>query len=155
MRVRRFRREDAVAVHGVFVRAVSEGAAAHYSEAERLAWAPVTDLPEGWPDRLAGIATFVSEEEGRITGFMALARDGLLDLAFVLPERMGQGVAAALHARVLEEARALGLTRLRTEASHLARSFFLKHGWVEEARQQVERRGVPITSFRMSRDLSD
>lgn len=153
MTVRAFRHADAAEVHRVFVRAVREGAAGHYAEAERLAWAPVTELPASWPGWLAGMATFVAEQDGRIAGFMALARDGLLDMAFVLPERMGTGVAGALHDRVLTEARALGLTRLRTEASHLARSFFLRRGWVEEARQEVVKQGVRLTNFRMYLDL--
>ena len=153
MTVRAFRPDDAPAVRQVFFRAVREGAAARYSETERLAWAPDAAVPEGWADWLSGMATFVAEEEGGITGFMALDGAGHLEMAFVLPERMGRGVARMLLAEVLAQARRRGHRRLTTEASHLARSFFLRHGWVEEAQQEVERRGVRLVNFRMYLDL--
>jgi putative acetyltransferase len=151
--VRRFAAGDAPACHAVFFRAVREGAAGHYSEDQRRAWAPEAAMPESWPDWLAREATFVAEEGGRIIGFMVLARDGLLDMAFVMPEAMGQGVAGRLLDVVMAEAGARGLTRLHTEASHLARRFFLCHGWVEEARQEVEKRGQRLVNFRMFRAL--
>jgi putative acetyltransferase len=135
----------------VFFRAVREGAAAHYSQAERQAWAPGEEMPGNWPDWLARETTFVAEADGRIIGFMVLEGDGLLDMAFVEPEAMGQGVADLLLSEVLAEAGGRGMVRLRTEASHLARRFFLRHGWREEARLVVEKRGERLVNFRMSR----
>lgn len=155
MIVRRFRPADAEAVHAVFVRAVREGAAGRYTEAERLAWAPETRMPQDWPARLAGLSTFVAEADGAVAGFMALDAAGLLDMAFVLPEWRGRGMADALHAEVQAEARRQGHARLTTEASHLARSFFRRHGWTEVARQEVERRGVRLVNFRMFLDLTE
>lgn len=153
MIVRRFRAGEAEAVYTVFRRAVHAGAAAHYSAEQRRAWAPAAVVPESWPGWLARERTWVAERDGEILGFMLLQDDGLLDMAFMLPEWRGRGVSDALIGAVLAEARRLGLGRLRTEASHLARPFFLRHGWTEEARQEIERAGVTLVNFRMYLDL--
>ncbi|MDJ0827010.1 MAG: GNAT family N-acetyltransferase [Rhodobacter sp.] len=127
-RIRRYRSADAGALAEIFFRAVHEGARTKYTEEERQAWAPTRPSPEDWARRLDGLITFVAFESGSLVGFMSLRSDGYLDLAFVLPEWMGKGVADALLRCLESEARRCGIGLLTTEASHLARSFFLRHG---------------------------
>lgn len=153
-RIRPLAPGDPPALHAIFFRAVREGAAAAYSDAQRAAWAADPEMPADWPRRLADQVTVVAEAAGRPIGFMTLGRDGHLDLAYVLPEAMGTGVAAALHDRLLAEAEKLGLARLDTEASHLARRFFARQGWTVIAEQQIERRGQTLTNFRMEKRLA-
>ncbi|MFC2968627.1 GNAT family N-acetyltransferase [Acidimangrovimonas pyrenivorans] len=158
MELRRFHSADAPACAALFHRAVHEGAAEHYSPAQRAAWAPYATPPREALDRLAARLseelTWVAEEEGALEGFMSLRIDGYLDMAFVAPERRRTGLAGQLYDKIEAEARALGLIRLTTEASHLARPFFLKRGWQVDAAQQVERQSVLIPNFRMSKALS-
>lgn len=155
IRIRAYRDGDAGPLFAVFYRAVHAGTQAFYSEDERNAWAPSAKPGSMWVPRLAEQLTLVAEQDdGTAVGFMTMGDEGYLDYAYVAPEVMGTGVANALHASLLEHARHRGLTRLETEASHLARRFFLKHGWRDEGEQQVERLGVAITNFRMSLDLA-
>ncbi len=151
--VRRYEARDAEQCFDVFYRAVHEGAKARYSPRQRQAWAPTDQPPEGWQARLGDVLTWVAEADGRVVGFMNLEPDGHLDMAFVAPDWMGRGVADALWTTLLTEAQRLGLTRLTTEASHLARPFFLRHGWRVEAPEEVERHGVRLQRFRMFRPL--
>jgi len=154
IRVRGFRHGDADALRALFRRAVLEGAAEYYDASQRAAWAGAADAPPVWAERLGAQITLVAEDRaGRCAGFMTLGRDGHLDLAFVAPEAMGAGVAAALHDRILAEAAALGLTRLTTEASHLARRFLLKSGWQETGSQDAVVNGTRLASFRMEKTL--
>ena len=127
--IRPFRLTDAQATRDVFVRAVRDGAAPLYSAAEIAAWLGDPIMPEGWGEWLAVHITFVSEDWGRITGFMMLERDGYLNMAFVMPEVMGTGTADRLYAEILAAARALDLPRLTVFASRHARRFFARHGW--------------------------
>ena len=55
--------------------------------------------------------------------------------------------------RLTEAARARGLSRLTTEASLVARSFFARHGWSEERRQTVTKGEAQLDNFVMSLDL--
>jgi len=149
LRLRPARPGDGPATHAVFFAAVREGAAAHYSDAERKAWAPSPEAPSSWEPRLLAGTTVVAEERGRIVGFMTLGSDGFLDLAYVDPGWIGRGVGGLLHRAILEIARRAGLALLATEASLVARGFFHRQGWRETARQSVIRHGVALTNFRM------
>lgn len=129
MTIRRARREDAPAIRHVFWTAVHTGAAGRYSPAELRDWVAEPAMPEDWPDWVEKPVMLVAEEEGRITGFMSVEPDGYLRMAFVLPDRMGTGLADRLYAALMDEARAMELTRLTVIASRYAQSFFRRHGW--------------------------
>lgn len=149
MKIRRYRQSDAVQIAQVFFDAVRQGAADKYSQAEREAWAPALVDAETWDRRLQKMHTLVAEDGSGVAGFMTLEDDGHIDLAFVRPDVMGQGVAGALYEALLEAAVDAGTPRLYAEASHLARSFFEKRGWQVIATQTVVRQGVALTNHRM------
>jgi putative acetyltransferase len=148
--IRPYRPGDADALAQIFFDAVRIGAAPKYPAAELAAWAPIRPSAEVWAARLAPLTTFVAEAHQPI-GFMSLGPNGYLDLAFVAPEQRGQGVADALHAAVLAYAQSQALPLLTTEASRMARPFFLRMGWQDLARQTVERGGQRIENFKMQR----
>lgn len=147
--IRPYRAGDRAACKGVFFRAVRHGAAGAYPASALAVWAP-SPLPDPeQPDKLLDQWAWVAEAEGRITGFMSLRRDGYLDMAFVLPEVMGTGVAGALYEVLIAQARRAGLARLSAHASHLARPFLARRGWQVEAQDAYERDGAVLTRFAM------
>lgn len=150
MIVRPYRASDRAACKAVFYRAVREGAARFYTEAQRAAWAPFPEVDEAHPDKLLAQWAWVSEQDGQVTGFMSLAHDGYLDMAFVLPEVMGKGHAAALYDRLIAKARAKGFSKLTVHASHLARPFFAKRGWRVDEFQLHPANGEVFERFAMS-----
>jgi len=153
--IRSYRSPDAKALGEVFHRAVHEGAAGKYSPEECAAWSPEPPVSHAWAARLGEAETLVAETPGGLVGFMSLVIDrAYLDFAFVAPEVMGKGVAAALYAVLEGRARAKGLTVLSTEASLLAEPFFLRQGWRLVERQEVERRGVMLKNAVMEKDLT-
>ncbi|WP_298292740.1 GNAT family N-acetyltransferase [uncultured Litoreibacter sp.] len=153
MTVRAYSLDDAEATYRVFFDAVRLGAKTRYTTEQRTAWVPDERMPDSWPDKLARDTTFVSEEDGRITGFMQLLELSHVDMAYVAPDKMGTGTASDLYDKIEAEARKQGFTMMTTEASHLAKSFFAKQGWQVEAAQVVTRNGVEIPNFRMFKDL--
>ena len=153
MEVRSYRDGDADALGEVFHRAVREGASGLYDAEQVAAWSPEAPTGVGWAARLAGAETVVATEGDVTVGFMSMDGDGYLDLAFVVPEAMGRGVADALYAVLEGRARASGRLRLSTEASLLAEPFLVRHGWRVVARQEVERQGVTLKNARMEKRL--
>lgn len=127
--IRPFRAEDAIATRDVFVAAVQQGARGRYTPAELLDWLPDPTMPPDWGPWLGRHVTFVAEVKGRVAGFMMLERSGYLNMAFVLPQYMGTGLAASLYAAILDQARLLAPVRLTVLASRYAQGFFTRHGW--------------------------
>ncbi len=136
--IRLYRPEDRAAVKRVYYRAIREGTADLLTEAERAAWAPTPDPDPATPDKLVDQWCWIAEEDGRATGFMSLCPDGLLDMAFVIPEVRGDGTAAALYDTLLAKANAAALPRLTVIASPFSHRFLARRGW------QVDREGPEV-----------
>ena len=152
--IRRFQERDATATARIFFDAVRVGAQAYYDDAQRRAWAPAVPKIAGWLERIWPQTALVAEHDGRVVGFMTLTKDGSIDLAYVAPDRIGQGVAKQLYDALLAVAVERGLPGLRVEASHLARGFFERQGWEVTRQQTVRRGGVAMTNFVMTKKLA-
>lgn len=152
--IRRFRAGEGDLLGRLFHCAVHEGAAGAYDEAQRAAWSPAPPGGPAWEARLIGAVTLVAWAGRAPAGFMTLdAETGYIDLAFVAPDMQGQGVATMLYALVERSALRRGLDRLTSDASDLARGFFLKRGWQDGPKQRVIRHGVTLHNYRMAKPL--
>jgi putative acetyltransferase len=137
----------------IFYNSVRHGAGPGYSEEQRAAWAPAPPDVEVWTERLAKQLVLVDERDGVIVGFMTMAADGYIDLAFVAPAEIGTGVAKAIYDVLEATAKARGLASLYTKASVRARKFFEQQGWTVDAAQKPVIRGVEINNYKMSKRL--
>lgn len=152
--IRPCRVTDAPGLAQLYHRAVHEGAAQHYSTAQRAAWSPAPPMDESWRRRLVEAQTIVAERGEGLLGFMTLDfATGWLDFAYVAPEVMGQGVADTLYAVLEGRARVAGLARLETGASLLGERFLHRHGWQLRQRDQIAQGGVHLPQAVMHKDL--
>ena len=87
-----------------------------------------------------------------MTGFFSMDDTGYLDMAFVIPEVMGNGTAAALYDTVMARARAAGLTRFTVRAAHQSHRFLARRGWVLDRMQTFEEDGGSYTAAILSLD---
>lgn len=136
--IRPYHATDRATAKLIYFRAIREGTVAVLNEAQRTAWAPVDHPDFATPDKLLDQWCWIAEENGVETGFMSLCPDGLLDMAFVIPEVMGKGTAAALYDTLLAKARAVGLPKLTVVASEFSRQFLLRRGW------QIDKAGPEV-----------
>lgn len=151
--LRPLRREDSAQAVHVFHDAIMNGAATHYSLAQRQAWAgPKPDI-DGWRNRFDGVDGFAAEIDGTLVGFMTLDRHGYIDLAFVHSSVAGRGIGRSLHQAIVAKAQQDGIATLTTQASERAMPFFASLGWQVEQRQTIEKHGVMLTNYRMSKPL--
>ena len=153
--IRPYRPEDRAAAAAVFFRAVREGAAAHYPASELAAWASSPEPDLTGPDKLADQWCYVAEEDGRMTGFFSMDDTGYLDMAFVLPEVMGNGTAAALYDTVMAHARVAGLTRFTVKAAVQSHRFLARRGWQLDRMQTFDEDGHSYTVAMLSLDDKD
>ena len=153
--IRPYRPHDRAAAELVFYRAVREGAAAHYPAAELAAWAPSPEPDWTRPDKLVEQWCHVAEEDGRMTGFFSMDDTGYLDMAFVIPEVMGNGTAAALYDTVMAHARAAGLTRFTVKAAVQSHRFLARRGWQLDRMQTFDEDGHSYTVAMLYLDDKD
>jgi putative acetyltransferase len=153
MHFRTGERQDATHLADVFFASVHEGASP-YTEAERTAWLPARPSTQVFAERLAGLHVVVAEDRGRIVGFMGMTPDGLIDLAFILPEARGSGVFRYLCEIIEATARADGLNRLRTHASLMAQSAIQAMDFSVVEHQIIECGGETLRRATMEKHLT-
>ena len=90
-----------------------------------------------------------------VQGFIELEPDGHIDCFYLDPENAGRGIGALLYAQLEAAAQATEISRLYVEASEPARRFFLRQGFVQDARRDFDLRGVKMHNFAMSKMLSE
>lgn len=152
LRLRRFRPDDTPALIDLFRDTVRRVNSRDYTPEQVRAWAPDDVDPARWAV-LADRYTVVAEVDGRIVGFTDLEANGHIDRFFVHADHQAQGVGRAMLSELVAEAGRLGIPRLYAEVSITARPFFVRHGFVVVAEQEVTVRGVVLTNYRMERLL--
>jgi len=150
--------DDVPALAVLYADAVRAAGPAHYDAAQVEAWAAFADEVR-FRRFVLDPFTLVAEDtsagdEGGITGFTGLRKDGHVTALYVRPDRMRRGIASALLHAIVERAEAQGLRRLTTDASAISRPVFARHGFRVEATEIVERRGATFERFRMALTLS-
>ncbi|MFA9229727.1 MAG: GNAT family N-acetyltransferase [Microgenomates group bacterium] len=152
-KIRPYTAQDRAAAAMVFYRAVRIGAAAHYTNEELASWASSPEPNWNTPDRLLDQWCYVAEEDGRMTGFFSMDRNGYLDMAFVIPEVMGNGTAAVLYDKVMDSAKAAGLTHFTVKAAHQSHRFLARRGWMLDRMETFTEDGATYTAAMLYLDL--
>jgi putative acetyltransferase len=155
MKIRLYEPRDAAAISVLYRRSVECIGPQDYSPEQVTAWGMLTPSAERIHARaLDGRTTFVAvNDPGDAVGFIDLEVDGHIDLFYCAPEAVGKGVASLLYGALEEAAQARGLRRLYSEASEAARRFFLKRGFIEIARRELNLGGVSIHNFAVEKVL--
>jgi putative acetyltransferase len=150
--IRKYRPQDLDGVIDVFIRAIRETASRDYSPAQVDAWAQADR--HLWSQRRISRPTWVADVDGKPIGFIDLEPDGHIDMMYVDPDYLGQGVAKQLLQTVEAQARAGSLKRLYSEVSLTARSFFERNGFQVIEPETVFRNGEYFDRFKMAKDLT-
>ncbi|MFT6090389.1 GNAT family N-acetyltransferase [Sulfitobacter sp.] len=154
VKIRPLEPTDSAQAVQVFFDAIHRGTADVYSAEQRQAWAGTSPDIDGWRNRFVGVQGFAAETAGQLVGFMTIDETGYIDLAFVSPDAMGQGIGRKLYDAMEDRARAFGVKHATTHASKKARPFFERMGWSVECMQTVEKGDVALTNYKMSKALS-
>jgi len=153
MHIRPFRDGDETALRVVFHSSVHALACKDYTAEQLDAWAPRQYDAAQWGERVRGNQPFIAEIEGHIAAYADLQASGYIDHFFVAGAYAGRGVARALMLHVHQAAASRGITQLFADVSLTAEPFFTKCGFMVEARQRVEVRGVVLANARMCKKL--
>lgn len=128
---------DTALLREIFRDSIEELTGDDYSEAQQEAWVSVADNAGDFGKKLSTQLTLVATLEGSPVGFASLEGKDKIDMLYVHPAAVGQGVAAMLVDALEKLAGARGTTKLLVDASDTARGFFEKRGYVAQQRNSV------------------
>jgi putative acetyltransferase len=151
--LRPFLAEDTPVLAAIFASAIEELTGEDYSEAQQQAWAGAADDEEQFGKRLAGQLTLVGTLQNSPVGFASLKGPDHIDLLYVHPSAVGQGVAALLCEALEKIAGGRGAKSLTVDASDNALEFFAKRGYVAKQRNTVTVNGEWLANTTMQKTL--
>ena len=153
--LRPFLAEDTPVLAAIFAASIEELTGDDYSEAQQQAWASAADDEAIFGKRLAGQLTLVGTLQNSPVGFASLKGPDHIDLLYVHPSAVGQGVAALLCEALEKIAGSRGAKSLSVDASDNALEFFSKRGYVAKQRNTVTVNGEWLANTTMQKTLGD
>jgi putative acetyltransferase len=151
--LRPFLAADTPVLAAIFVASVEELTGDDYSEAQQQAWASAADDEEQFGKRLASELTLIATLQNSPVGFASLKGTGHVDMLYVHPGAVGQGVASMLCDALEKLAGGRGAKSLSVDASDNAQDFFLKRGYVGKQRNTVTVNGEWLANTTMQKTL--
>ncbi len=135
--LRPFLPADAPVLAEIFQASIEELTEDDYSEAQRAAWASQADDEAAFSARLAANLTLVATLEGTPVGFLSLKGADQIEMLYVHPGAVGNGVATLLYEAIEKLARARGAKRLVADVSDTAEEFFRRRDFQPQRRNST------------------
>jgi putative acetyltransferase len=145
---------DAPILREIFRDSIEELTADDYTAAQQEAWASIADDVADFGRKLSGQLTLVATLEGSPVGFASLEGKDKIDMLYVHPAAVGQGVAAMLIDALEKLADSRGAAKLNVDASDSARGFFEKRGYVPQQRNTVSVGDEWLANTTLSKQLT-
>lgn len=121
----------------IFIASIEELTGDDYTPGQQTAWASAADDASAFTARLQAHLTLVAGLAGQSIGFAALKAPDHIEMLYVHPDGVGQGVGTALCEALERLARARGVAAMTVDASDTAQDFFAKRGFVPQLRQTI------------------
>ena len=147
--------EDTPVLAAIFAESIEQLTGDDYSEAQQQAWAGTADDEEAFGKRLAGELTLVATMQNSPVGFAALKGKDHIDMLYIHPGVVGQGVASMLIEALEKLAGGRGAKALTVDASDNASEFFQKRGYVATRRNTVTVNGEWLANTTMQKTLGE
>ncbi|HXB77501.1 MAG TPA: GNAT family N-acetyltransferase [Bradyrhizobium sp.] len=147
--------QDAPVLAAIFAASIEELTGDDYSETQQQAWAGAADDEDKFGKRLASALTLVATLEGSPVGFASLKGADHIDMLYVHPAAVGQGVAASLCDALEKLAQGRGAKNLTVDASDNAAEFFARRGYEAMQRNTVSVGGEWLANTTMQKKLDD
>lgn len=149
MEIRKYKQSDCREVTELFYNTVHTVNAKDYTKEQLDVWAAEQVDLEKWDRSLQEHYSIVAVENEVIVGFGDIDKTGCLDRLFVHADYQRKGIAAAICNQLEQTVKG----NITTYASITAKPFFEKRGYKVVKEQQVERQGIFLTNFVMTKNL--
>jgi putative acetyltransferase len=147
--------EDTPVLAAIFAASIEQLTGDDYSEAQQQAWASAADDEEQFGKRLASELTLIATLTNSPVGFASLKGKDHIDMLYVHPSVVGQGVGSMLCDALEKLAGGRGAKTLAVDASDNALEFFARRGYVAKQRNTVIINGEWLANTTMHKTFSD
>ena len=148
MFIREYRSSDCKELAELFYNTVHTVNGKDYTKEQLDVWATGQVDLKTWDRSLQEHFSIVAVENGMIVGFGDIDKTGYLDHLFIHSDYQGKGIATAI-CNQLESAVQENIV---AHVSITAKTFFEKRGYKIVKEQRVERQGVSLTNFVMTKE---
>ena len=152
--IRPFLPTDAPLLAEIFRASIEELTGEDYNEAQQQAWASLAADEEAFACRLSDGLTLLGTVDGSPVGFASLTGKERLDMLYIHPAAIGQGVGSMLVDALERLAAARGAGKLTAEVSDSAMDFFRRRGFVPQQRNSVPIAGEWLANTTMQKQLA-
>jgi putative acetyltransferase len=153
--LRPFLPADAMALRDLFGQSIEELTVDDYDEDQRLAWAASAADAGEFRARLGGMLTLVVHLDGEYLGFGSLKDNKTIEMLYVHPDFVGEGVGSALAGALEKIAEARGAEAITVDASDTAVPFFEARGYAAVRRNSVPREDQWLSNTTMVKPLKE
>jgi putative acetyltransferase len=145
---------DTMPLREVFAQSIEELTQDDYDEQQRIAWVSAAEDAQAFGQRLAAMVTLVVQIDGEYAGFASLKDNIHIDMLFVHPYFVGQGVGTTLADALERIAAARGSEAITVDASETAAPFFEERGYAALRRNSVPTDDQWLTNTTMRKSLA-
>ncbi|MCP5396868.1 MAG: GNAT family N-acetyltransferase [Sphingomonadaceae bacterium] len=151
--IRRFHPGDEQSLSHIMRSAIEQIGPRGYSQQQIEAWAARAHPAQRYLDRAGrgDVVILALDGAAQPVAYSLVEPDGHVDHLYCDPAHAGRGLGKRLLSEVDAVAKELGLTRLYTEASELARPVFERAGYTVTTRRDFDIDGVAIHNYAMEK----
>jgi putative acetyltransferase len=145
---------DASILAAIFRAAIEELTEEDYTPPQQEAWAAAADDEEAFAERLGNRLTLIATLEGSPVGFAALEGSNTIDMLYVHPAVVRQGIGTMLYDALEKLAASRGASHLLVDASDTALPFFQKRGFEAQQRNTISTGNEWLSNTTMKKQLA-
>ena len=150
--IKRAEIEDLEAVLSLYYDTVKLINSEHYSHEQIEAWLDDETRPQRFSEKIENQLFYVCKNENdELLGFSSITEDGYLDMLYASNKLQRKRVGTLLLEQMLIAAKIRHLESIEADVSITAVPFFKSHGFEIVKEQHVERNGLKLTNFRMTK----
>jgi putative acetyltransferase len=146
---------DAALCAAIAEASVAELTGEEYTQAQQEAWIASFPDEDELGKRLSAQLTLIATLGDSSVAFASLKGTDHIDMLYVHPEAVRQGVATALIDALEKLAGGRGATKLSADVSDTAEPFFSQRGYVAMQRNSIHRGDEWLANTTMTKALSD
>ncbi len=150
LKIRQYDDADLSEIWQLFYNTVHVVNKTHYTEEQLNVWAPENIEITEWAEKVINKNTVVATFQDKIVGFCDINEHGYINMFYVRKDYIGYGIGKKMFSELLSRTNSKSIS---VYASVTSKPFFEKLGFIADRENTVERNGVTLTNYFMTKNI--